>query len=70
MVFIHGGYFVFGAGSLPRYDAASGDIIVLTLNYRLGSLGLILVPVDPIAASSCAALWATQPPFTGSFPTP
>ena len=48
MVFIHGGYFVFGAGSLPLYDgsylAASGDVVVVTLNYRLGSLGFLAVP--------------------------
>jgi carboxylesterase type B len=48
MVFIHGGYFVFGAGSLPLYDgsylAASGNVVVVTLNYRLGSLGFLAVP--------------------------
>src|SRR5262245_19930359 len=48
MVFIHGGYFVFGAGSLPIYDgsylAASGNVVVVTLNYRLGSLGFLAVP--------------------------
>ncbi len=31
--------------------------------------GALPVPLDPLAASNCAALWATQPPFTGSFPT-
>ena len=48
MVFIHGGYFVFGAGSLPAYDgaylAASGNVVVVTLNYRLGALGFLAVP--------------------------
>ena len=48
MVFIHGGYFVYGAGSDPLYDgsylAASGDVVVVTLNYRLGSLGFLAVP--------------------------
>ena len=48
MVFIHGGYFVFGAGSLPVYDgaylAASGNVVVVTLNYRLGALGFLAVP--------------------------
>src|SRR5262245_3593825 len=48
MVFIHGGYFVFGAGSLPLYDgaylAASGNVVVVTLNYRLGALGFLAVP--------------------------
>lgn len=48
MVFFHGGYFVFGAGSLPVYDgsylAASGNVVVVTLNYRLGALGFLAVP--------------------------
>ena len=48
MVFIHGGAFVYGAGSLPVYDgaylAASGNVVVVTLNYRLGSLGFLAVP--------------------------
>jgi carboxylesterase type B len=48
MVFIHGGAFVYGAGSLPLYDgaylAASGDVVVVTLNYRLGALGFLAVP--------------------------
>ena len=48
MVFIHGGAFVFGAGSMPYYDstylAASGNVVVVTLNYRLGALGFLAVP--------------------------
>ena len=48
MVFIHGGAFVFGSGSMPYYDgtylAASGEIVVVTLNYRLGSLGFLAIP--------------------------
>ena len=48
IVFIHGGAFLFGAGSLPIYDgsylAASGDVVVVTLNYRLGALGFLAVP--------------------------
>lgn len=46
MVFIHGGGFVNGAGS--RYDgselAASGNVIVVTINYRLGPLGFMVLP--------------------------
>ena len=45
MVFIHGGAFLYGAGSLPLYDgaylAASGNVVVVTLNYRLGALGFL-----------------------------
>lgn len=45
MVFIHGGAFVEGAGSLPVYDgsslSATGNVVVVTLNYRLGSLGFL-----------------------------
>lgn len=45
MVFIHGGAFVLGAGSSPLYNgaylAASGNVVVVTLNYRLGALGFL-----------------------------
>ena len=41
MVWIHGGGFTVGAGSLPIYDgsnlAKATNTIVVTLNYRLGS---------------------------------
>jgi para-nitrobenzyl esterase len=43
MVWIHGGAFITGAGSLPLYRgarlAARGDVVVVTVNYRLGALG-------------------------------
>lgn len=43
LVWIHGGGFLVGAGSTPIYDGASlaarGDIVVVTINYRLGALG-------------------------------
>ncbi len=45
MVFIHGGAFIEGAGSLPVYDgsslSATGNVVVVTLNYRLGALGFL-----------------------------
>ena len=45
LVWIHGGAFVGGAGSTPWYDgtafAARGDVVVVTLNYRLGTLGFL-----------------------------
>ncbi len=48
MVWIHGGSFVTGAGSDPVYDGRRltkrGDVVVITLNYRLGALGFLAVP--------------------------
>lgn len=48
MVFIHGGGFVGGTGSLSLYDgralAARGDVVVVTINYRLGQLGFLAHP--------------------------
>ena len=48
MVFIHGGAFVAGTGGSPTSDlfdgtylAASGKVIVVTFNYRLGVLGFL-----------------------------
>ena len=45
MVWIHGGAFQFGSGSTPWYDgtrfAANGDVVVVTINYRLGPLGYL-----------------------------
>jgi para-nitrobenzyl esterase len=45
MVWIHGGAFVGGSGSTPWYDgtsfAARGDVVLVTLNYRLGALGFL-----------------------------
>ena len=45
MVWIHGGGFVIGAGSQSIYDGATlarrGDVVVVTINYRLGVLGFL-----------------------------
>ncbi len=45
MVWIHGGAFVTGTGSTPWYDGTSfarnGDVVVVTINYRLGALGFL-----------------------------
>jgi para-nitrobenzyl esterase len=45
MVWIHGGAFVTGAGSIGTYNgkylAARGDVVVVTINYRLGALGFL-----------------------------
>ena len=43
MVWIHGGAFVTGNGATPWYDGTrlveAGDVVVVTINYRLGALG-------------------------------
>ncbi len=45
MVWIHGGAFVTGAGSVGTYNgkylALRGDAVVVTINYRLGALGFL-----------------------------
>jgi carboxylesterase type B len=45
LVWIHGGAFVLGAGSQTLYDGAAlarrGDVVVVTVNYRLGALGFL-----------------------------
>jgi len=45
MVWIHGGAYIFGSGSVPWYDgknfARHGDVVVVTINYRLGPLGFL-----------------------------
>jgi len=48
MVWIHGGAFVSGCGSDEIYDGAalaSQGVVVVTLNYRLGSLGFLAHPL-------------------------
>jgi len=45
VVWIHGGGYVVGASAQPVYDgaalAARGDVVVVTLNYRLGVFGFL-----------------------------
>ncbi|WP_228539504.1 carboxylesterase/lipase family protein [Nocardia sp. XZ_19_385] len=46
LVWIHGGSFTYGAGS--QYDAATmaaaGEVVVVTINYRLGAFGFLNYP--------------------------
>ena len=47
MVWIHGGAFTTGSGSMPLYDGmrlASKGAVVVTINYRLGPLGFMAHP--------------------------
>jgi para-nitrobenzyl esterase len=66
MVWIHGGGWLFGAGS--EYDASTlavdGDVVVVTVNYRLGPLGFLaqrdLSAQNGDVASGSAALLDQQ----------
>jgi para-nitrobenzyl esterase len=48
LVWLHGGGFATGAGSLPLFDgsrlARRGDVVVASVNYRLGALGWLALP--------------------------
>lgn len=48
LVWIHGGAYSSGAGSLPWYAgdrlAANGDVVAVSINYRLGALGFLFLP--------------------------
>nr|XP_054750494.1 acetylcholinesterase-like isoform X2 [Lytechinus pictus] len=45
LVWLHGGGFMYGAGTVPMLSplplVALGDVIVVTINYRLGALGYL-----------------------------
>jgi para-nitrobenzyl esterase len=48
MVWIHGGAFITGGGASPIFDGLTlsdrGDIVVVTINYRLGAFGFLYIP--------------------------
>ncbi|MFX1295265.1 MAG: carboxylesterase/lipase family protein [Promethearchaeota archaeon] len=48
MVWIHGGAFTIGSGANPLYEstllARRGNVVVVTINYRLGALGFLYIP--------------------------
>jgi para-nitrobenzyl esterase len=48
LVWLHGGAFAAGGCSLPVYDGAAlarrGDVVVVTIQYRLGALGWLAIP--------------------------
>ncbi|MFK4149068.1 carboxylesterase/lipase family protein [Streptomyces sp. NPDC004065] len=64
LVYIHGGGWQAGGGSLPTYDGARpaerGDLVVVTFNYRLGVLGFGLHEdlTDPLTGHF--ANWGVQ----------
>ena len=60
LFWIHGGAFTIGSGSQPVYDgqylAREGDVVVVTINYRMGALGFM----------NLAALTGGRIPATGN----
>jgi para-nitrobenzyl esterase len=55
LVWIHGGAFLQGSGGQPRYDGtelARRGVVVVTINYRLGPLGLFAHPALTAAAKA------------------
>jgi para-nitrobenzyl esterase len=59
LVWVHGGAFSLGAGSLPVYDgsrlAAEADVVVVTFNYRLGAFGFMVLD-DPTCTPNVGLL--------------
>lgn len=59
LVWVHGGAYLLGSGSQPLYDAADlvagDDLVVVTINYRIGALGFLdLTSVAPAADANPA----------------
>lgn len=61
LVWVHGGGFTGGTGASLLYDgsrlAATGDVVVVTLNYRLGALGFLAHPALADGDGAPAANW-------------
>ncbi|HMG42054.1 MAG TPA: carboxylesterase family protein [Acidimicrobiales bacterium] len=60
LVWLHGGGYMFGAGSASWYDgsvmARRGGMVVVTVNYRLGALGYLYLPTSTGAGGPAANL--------------
>ena len=58
LFFIHGGGLTLGAGSQPVYDGGSlarrGDVVVVTMNYRLGILGFLYLAEIAGGGDACS----------------
>ncbi|MFE4635806.1 carboxylesterase/lipase family protein [Streptomyces sp. NPDC056773] len=64
LVWIHGGGFVSGSGSLPNYSGATfsrdGDLVVVSINYRIGALGYLYTGSEDEPKGSGANHWLTD----------
>ncbi len=63
MVFLHGGSYIYGSKNWDLYDGANlsrrGDVVVVTINYRLSALGFLVHPAlkDKDGYSGNYGLW-------------
>jgi len=61
MLWLHGGGFITGGAARPLYDgsylATCGDVVVVTINYRLGVLGFLTHPSLTDEAGGAAGNW-------------
>ena len=64
LVWIHGGAFVTGGSAVPWYDGTSlarrGDVVVVTVNYRLGALGFTGDTNAGLADQVAALRWVRE----------
>ena len=64
LVWMHGGGFVTGSGATPWYHGASlaalGDVVVVTVNYRLGAFGFTGGSNHGIADQVAALAWVRE----------
>ncbi|MFJ7265500.1 carboxylesterase/lipase family protein [Streptomyces sp. NPDC099050] len=64
LVWIHGGGFVSGSGSLPNYSGAAfsrdGDLVVVSINYRIGPLGYLYTDSTEQPDGSGANHWLSD----------
>ncbi|MGW6710730.1 carboxylesterase/lipase family protein [Streptomyces sp. NPDC054956] len=64
LLWIHGGGFVSGSGSLPVYSGATfardGDLVVVSINYRIGPLGYLYTGPEDGPGGPDANHWLTD----------
>ncbi len=64
MVWIHGGAFMIGTGKDPMYDGSAlarrGDVVVVTINYRLGTFGFLYLKGKTINVGSLDQILALK----------
>jgi len=73
MIWIHGGGYTGGTGSTPMYYgdrlAAAGDVVVVTINYRLNIFGFLAArsskPRTRTAAPALMVRWTRSRPSAG-----